>query len=434
MFTTPPRVEVLRPDRFANVDLAGTVVLAIGLGGLAWIFLISAYIRFRLNRQRVEGLVLMSALVALQFAVRSGGFHLIAAGSGVSLEGAANFLIEVAVFPLALFAVRQAQPQTGWNEARWATIYLISWGVLASAVMFSLVPAAWAPFGFHMLFFVMGLSLWSQIQSPHAPLHYLFLVMSAVEGVLAVGVLSGNGWSWGPWLGAYFEMVLLVWALVRVVNSGFVEALKLAAEKHEFETLKHRAYTSGLEEEKKRIAGELHDDVLGSLVLVTHSMPLNNPFRSTLQHVIAKTRRLTMNLSPHGVAEMPLSDAIERLAKSYRSDELSVWFHLHAAPEALPESSHFELFRMAQEVLQNIYKHANANRVDISLDWDPTEGQLLLTIEDNGIGFDPDAVMKRSTGLGLANLKSRAESIGALLTIESSPGSGSYISIEWVND
>lgn len=255
-----------------------------------------------------------------------------------------------------------------------------------------------------------------------------------LEAVLPLEVLSGNGWSWGPWLGAYFEMMLLVWALVRVVNLGFVEALKLAAEKHEFETLKHRAYTSGLEEEKKRIAGELHDDVLGSLVLVTHSMPLNNPFRSTLQHVIAKTRRLTMNLSPHGVAEMPLSDAIERLAKSYRSDELSVWFHLHAAPERLPESSHFELFRMAQEVLQNIYKHANANRVDISLDWDPTEGQLLLTIEDNGIGFDPDAVMKRSTGLGLANLKSRAESIGALLTIESSPGSGSYISIEWVND
>lgn len=433
MFSTTPHIEVLRPDHFANVDLAGTVVLAVCIGSLLLIFLMSTYIVLRHNRRNVGGILGMSALIALQFAVRSGGIHLLTMESGSPWEAVASFLAEATIFPLALAAIRLARPETAWNWTRWVAIYFISWGLFTSAAAFSMVPADWAQFGCHMLFFVMGLLLWSQIQSSHAPLHYVFLAMSAVEGVLAVDVLAGSGWSWSPWVGAYLETVLLVWALVREVNGGFMEALKLAAEKHEFETLKHRAYTSGLEEEKKRIAGELHDDVLGSLVLVTHSMPLNNPFRSTLQHVISQTRRLTMNLSPHGVAQMPFSDALERIAKSYRSEELSVWLHVHAAPDELPEKPHFELFRMAQELLQNIYKHANANRVDISLDWDPTEGMLLLTVEDNGIGFDPDAVQKRGAGLGLANLKSRAQAIGALLTIESSPGSGTYISIEWVN-
>jgi two-component system NarL family sensor kinase len=83
------------------------------------------------------------------------------------------------------------------------------------------------------------------------------------------------------------------------------------------------------------------------------------------------------------------------------------------------------LFRMIQESLQNILKHASATNIIITIDYGPDI--LSVTIADNGKGFDSAAVMEKGDGLGLINLKKRAAMAGGSAQIESRPGAGSIV-------
>jgi signal transduction histidine kinase len=85
------------------------------------------------------------------------------------------------------------------------------------------------------------------------------------------------------------------------------------------------------------------------------------------------------------------------------------------------------LYRMVQEALTNIVRHAHATRVDVVLT--VREGKLIVIIEDDGIGFDPEAASAGSH-LGLFGMRERAEMIDARLMIESSPGNGTTIMME----
>jgi signal transduction histidine kinase len=95
---------------------------------------------------------------------------------------------------------------------------------------------------------------------------------------------------------------------------------------------------------------------------------------------------------------------------------------LHLSPD---EES--ELYRIAQEALNNVIKHAQANQVKIQLIGEA--GSCRLVIEDNGVGFDP-ASANHSGGQGFRNIHERAEQIGAACTIESAPGQGTKITVE----
>jgi len=88
------------------------------------------------------------------------------------------------------------------------------------------------------------------------------------------------------------------------------------------------------------------------------------------------------------------------------------------------------LFRVAQEALTNIVKHAHASHVAISVT--PGEGAVRLIVEDDGIGFDPDGVAgpKGDSGWGLLSMTERVAAVGGSCTIESTPGSGTRIVAE----
>lgn len=425
------RVEALSPEQFASQERWFNGLLAFVFGALTWVGVIALYIRLRLKRWRVEGLIWMTALVQALFLMRSGGFHILAPGGWSGAEHALALLVDGAAFPWAIWALRRARPKQAFKVRPLVFTYLIAWVLLALGSAYDVLPVGLFPCAFHALSFGCGVYYLGQIRSRPTPLQLTFLTLVLAEGMLAFGAFVSVSMAWSVWFGALLALLGLTWSLVRVVNEGFAQALGLVAEKHENDALRQRAYTRGLEEEKRRIAGELHDDVLGGLVLLQHSLPLNDPARGSLQGAISKIRGLTVNLSPHGVVDMGFSEALERLANSYRTEALKVWLHVHADPKNLSERAHFELFRMAQEVLQNSYKHAGADRVDISLDWDKADGMLLLTIEDNGVGFDVAEVKKSGRGIGLENLKSRAQAIGAHLNIESAPGSGTYIAITY---
>ena len=85
------------------------------------------------------------------------------------------------------------------------------------------------------------------------------------------------------------------------------------------------------------------------------------------------------------------------------------------------------LFRMIQESLQNILKHANATAIEIVFNYQ--EARLTITICDNGAGFDPDSIAKKNGGLGLQNIKSRAALMNGTATVTSTIKQGTTITI-----
>jgi signal transduction histidine kinase len=88
------------------------------------------------------------------------------------------------------------------------------------------------------------------------------------------------------------------------------------------------------------------------------------------------------------------------------------------------------LYRIAQEALNNITKHAQASTASLHLAYPP--GKVSLNIQDDGIGFDPND--SRANHLGLGIMAERAETIGAALTITSAPGKGTTITVVWNED
>ena len=93
----------------------------------------------------------------------------------------------------------------------------------------------------------------------------------------------------------------------------------------------------------------------------------------------------------------------------------------------LPADVHITLYRIAQEALNNITKHARAKQAKVSLDCEA--GQARLRISDDGRGFDPEAA--QASQMGLRIMKERAHAIGATLRVESQPGQGTQIAVDW---
>jgi len=102
----------------------------------------------------------------------------------------------------------------------------------------------------------------------------------------------------------------------------------------------------------------------------------------------------------------------------------------HTDATAIPAPVSAAIYRIAQEALNNILKHAHASRVDVILE--RRDGSVVLVVEDNGIGFDSSEAQLNEIGIGLAGMRERATLIGAVLEVESTPGKGTTIFLRYV--
>src|SRR5690606_18305008 len=105
--------------------------------------------------------------------------------------------------------------------------------------------------------------------------------------------------------------------------------------------------------------------------------------------------------------------------------KLQVSLRLYGRFDHLPKNFELMLYRMAQELLQNIIKHAKATHAVLELEH--RNGHIHLLVEDNGRGFDPNATT--GNGLGLKNLQSRIQALQGYITVESAPGRGTTVNI-----
>jgi signal transduction histidine kinase len=150
--------------------------------------------------------------------------------------------------------------------------------------------------------------------------------------------------------------------------------------------------------------------------------------RQLTRGALAEMRTLLLELRPAALVEADLGNLLRQLAEALTGREGIPITVTVEGQGALPKPVHIALYRIAQEALNNISKHACAQQVTIELRREPI-GYAELRISDDGCGFDQQPVA--SDHLGLNIMRERADAIGANLTIESEPGQGTLLTVIW---
>ncbi len=186
------------------------------------------------------------------------------------------------------------------------------------------------------------------------------------------------------------------------------------------------------EEERRRIARELHDEISQLLTLIQLSIdqiPGGDAAIARAKDLLKKTQhdvhRIIYDLRPSQIDDLGLPAALQAHARSHLiahglQVNLEIDETLHPSAEVA-----ITVFRIFQEVVTNILRHAQAQQVSVELY--ENAGRLVLTVEDDGIGFNPAA---RGEGVGLVGMRERAGLVGATLRVDSEPGEGTQVVLE----
>jgi two-component system NarL family sensor kinase len=193
------------------------------------------------------------------------------------------------------------------------------------------------------------------------------------------------------------------------------------------------------ENERKRIAAELHDSVAQKMVVAKLNLEafegylpkLSNEEQKVFDNIFSlvdesctEVRNLSHSMMPHAFFQSGLADAVKNFIDKIQNKNLRILFNTDGDLENLDKNTELMIYRIIQECLQNIIKHAHADRVDISVIAE--NGEIDATIEDNGIGFDT-SLLENNSGMGMKNIRSRVEFLNGQLDINSHPGGGCVV-------
>lgn len=204
-----------------------------------------------------------------------------------------------------------------------------------------------------------------------------------------------------------------------------------------------RQVVQSQEDERAHLARELHDGTSQTLVsaklliesavddLQGGAMPATKGLVSALERVadsLTEIRRISHRLRPAMLDSLGLPAALAQLAREFgESRQLQIDVLLSQPEQELPDSVKTALFRVAQEALTNIAKHADAHRVQIKLDVRHSTG-VHLDLIDDGRGFDLEAINRDpQRGIGLRNIRERLASLGGQVVFQSQPGHGTQV-------
>jgi signal transduction histidine kinase len=195
------------------------------------------------------------------------------------------------------------------------------------------------------------------------------------------------------------------------------------------------------ERERTALARELHDQAgqslivlklgLGQLLAVTpERLPADvQALKVLVDEVMDSLHRVVVSLRPAALDRLGLAPALrQQLASLSKQTGLAVTFAAGGLDEErLPETLETAGYRIVQEALTNIVRHAGARQVSVSLEQEA--GRLILSVQDDGAGFDV-AAAQRSGRMGLLGMRERAELLGGTMTLDSRPGAGSHLRVE----
>jgi signal transduction histidine kinase len=204
------------------------------------------------------------------------------------------------------------------------------------------------------------------------------------------------------------------------------------------------AITAAQEDERLRLARELHDDTIQSVVALKQRVqlaqrPIKDPvslqtlreLEALAEQTIENLRRMTRALRPIYLEDLGLVTALEMLAREVsQSAPLQVEFRKLGVEQRLTNEVELALYRIAQEALNNVLRHANAAHARLQIVYEDRE--VALAVEDNGAGFQVPKIptdFAPDGHFGLLGIRERAELIGARLEVDSAQGKGTRLRV-----
>jgi two-component system NarL family sensor kinase len=199
----------------------------------------------------------------------------------------------------------------------------------------------------------------------------------------------------------------------------------------------------GQEEERSRLAKDLHDGLGGllsgvkfslrnmkdNLIVTPDNMAVFERSLDMLDTSIRELRRVAHNMMPEMLTKFGLDEALKEYSNSVTATKLlTVKYQPFGMKERLDKSSEIIIYRIVQELINNILKHAAASEVLVQLIRE--ENRLSVLVEDNGKGFDT-SILENSRGAGWTNIKSRVDYLKGRLDIYSEPNKGTSVTIEF---
>lgn len=216
-------------------------------------------------------------------------------------------------------------------------------------------------------------------------------------------------------------------------------AFKLQAMKQQQEIEMLQAMMRGEEKERSRIAKDLHDGVAGILAaakmhlrgIVNREKQVENSedFRQTmslLDDATIEVRKTSHNLMPEVLLQHGLDEALRRYCTNVSNDALTIQYDSWGELERLNNTFELSVYRIVQELLNNIIKHSQATEAIVQLNH--REGVLSITVEDNGVGFEMNE--NSSNGIGIQSLLARVDAMNGKMEIDSKSDQGVSVYIE----
>lgn len=200
-----------------------------------------------------------------------------------------------------------------------------------------------------------------------------------------------------------------------------------------------RALMQGEEQERKRLAIDLHDGLGGQLAgikinlsrMATNASPSGTDLHRVIDQLDASSnelRRIARNMMPESLLLLGLEPALKDMCDSMSTDATRVVFQSFGIDPALHKEMQMNVYRIVQELLANAIRHAAATEVLVQCS--QNESRFFITIEDNGKGFSRSEAT-RKPGIGLSNVQSRVEYLKGKVDISSAAGEGTTINIEF---
>lgn len=228
------------------------------------------------------------------------------------------------------------------------------------------------------------------------------------------------------WLRAFLEALAGPLATA-LENARLYEAL---AEKEAQRARLLKAWLKAQEEERARIARELHDEVgqaLTGLILGLEGLPGDRveALKELARHTLTEVRRLALDLRPSVLDHLGLEAALRRYVREFAERtgvEVDLSLHL---TRPLPQELETVVYRVVQEALTNVARHSGSPRASVGVV--EVLGEVRVFVEDEGRGFDPQAVDPGRQGL--LGMRERVELLGGRLSVESAPGQGTRVQV-----
>jgi len=278
-----------------------------------------------------------------------------------------------------------------------------------------------------------------------------FLITGIFTVIMAILMPLGLGFEMGlPLIFIYGIIYFLLATFIAIIREA--EAAREESQKQQAELqTAHRqlqSYTAQAEElavlqDRNRLARNLHDSVTQTIFSMrltaeaANMLQEQNPARvgaelqklqSLAKSALAEMRSLIFELRPTAVTALGLVPALRQLVVTLeRQYGLKVDLRVNGDPQ-LTESEAQRLFRISQEALNNVVKHAQTDKAVLSIRFD--NGRVLIQVEDQGIGFAPEDIRAEEGHMGLSGMQERVDAMGGTMIVDSHPDQGTRVTVE----